>query len=75
MAVTAMAAYTVVGHYLQSVAAISFVFALICLPCVAIWTLFGAGLKRWLSDERHLRVFNIAMGLALVVSLWPIIAE
>jgi threonine/homoserine/homoserine lactone efflux protein len=75
MGVTAMAAYTAADQYLRSVALVSLVFAIICLPSVSVWTLFGAALKRWLADPRHLKIFNIGMGLALALSLWPIIAE
>jgi threonine/homoserine/homoserine lactone efflux protein len=75
MGVTAMAAYTLPDQYLRSVALVSLVFAVVCLPSVSVWTLFGSALKRWLSDPVHLKFFNAAMGLALVLSLWPIIAE
>lgn len=75
MGITAMAAYTLPERYLWSVALISLIFAIVCLPSVSVWTLFGAALKRWLADPTHLKIFNIVMALALVASLWPIIAE
>jgi threonine/homoserine/homoserine lactone efflux protein len=73
--VSAMAAYTLPGQYLRSVVLVSLVFAIVCLPSVSVWTLFGSALKRWLSDPTHLKFFNYGMGLALILSLWPIIAE
>jgi threonine/homoserine/homoserine lactone efflux protein len=75
IAVTAMAAYTLPDRYSWSVVLVSLVFALVCLPSVSVWTLFGSGLKRWLSNPVHLKLFNYVMGLALALSLWPIIAE
>jgi threonine/homoserine/homoserine lactone efflux protein len=75
MGMTAMATYTLPDQYLRSVVLVSLVFAVVCLPSVAVWTLFGSALKRWLADTVHLKFFNAAMGLALVLSLWPIIAE
>jgi hypothetical protein len=44
-------------------------------PSVSTWTVFGVGLRRFLSEPKLCRVFNIAMALALVASLWPIAAE
>jgi threonine/homoserine/homoserine lactone efflux protein len=35
-------------------------------PLVSIWALFGVGIRRFLSSPRHLRMFNVAMGLLLV---------
>lgn len=37
------------------------------------WAWFGQGLRQFLMQSRRLRVFNIAMGLALVASLWPML--
>lgn len=75
MGITAMAAYTLPDRYLWSVALVSLVFAIVCLPSVSVWTLFGSALKRWLADPYRLKIFNVVMALALVLSLWPIIAE
>lgn len=41
----------------------------------ATWAAFGSGLRRVLSTPRAVRVFNIAMALALVVSLVPVLWE
>lgn len=40
---------------------------LIGLPCSSSWALFGVGIRRFLSDPRKLRAFNLAMGLTLLV--------
>ncbi|WP_374437470.1 LysE family translocator [Inhella sp.] len=39
---------------------------LIGLPCTSSWALFGVGIRRFLSDPRKLRAFNLAMGLSLL---------
>jgi threonine/homoserine/homoserine lactone efflux protein len=73
MAVTAMAAYSDGAKFLASIGIIAVTFTLINLPCVSTWAVFGAGLKRFLSNRRTLRLFNVAMALALVASLWPML--
>ncbi|WP_028746233.1 LysE family translocator [Rhizobium mesoamericanum] len=73
MAVTAMATYTVPDIYLASVLIVGFAFALVNVPSVSTWAGFGAALRDWLSDPVRLKWFNIAMGVLLVLSLWPIL--
>ena len=43
-------------------------FFLIALPCLAAWALLGAGAAKLLHSAAHLRRFNYAMALLLVVS-------
>jgi len=43
-------------------------FFLIALPCLAAWALLGAGAAKLLHSTAHLRRFNYAMALLLVVS-------
>jgi threonine/homoserine/homoserine lactone efflux protein len=49
------------------------VFALVNLPSVALWAAAGTQLRRWLAAPGRLRVFNIAMALMLVASLYPML--
>lgn len=74
MATFAMATYTIEGSYWTNVIIVSLVFALINLPAVGIWAGFGQALREVLKDPFWLRVFNITMALALVISLWPMLA-
>lgn len=74
MAVFAMATYTIEGNYWVNVAIVSLVFALINLPAVSLWAGFGQMLREFLKDPFWLRVFNITMALALIISLWPMLA-
>jgi threonine/homoserine/homoserine lactone efflux protein len=71
MALTATAAYTVPGDYVESLIVLAIVFGIINFPSVGIWTLFGVGLRQMLRDPVRVRVFNITMALLLVASMLP----
>jgi threonine/homoserine/homoserine lactone efflux protein len=73
MAVTAMATYTSATEYWPSMVLIAALFGLVGLPAMALWAGLGILLRRWLTDPARLRVFNIAMAVLLVVSLWPLL--
>lgn len=73
MALAAMAAYTSADDYTWSIVVVGMVIAVVGLPCVSVWAGFGTALRAWLSDPRRLRWFNMAMGVALVLSLWPML--
>lgn len=73
MAVTAMAIYTNPAAPFLSVILVSVAFAFVNLPSVSTWAGFGVALRGFLSDPVRLKWFNIAMGLALAVSLWPML--
>ncbi|PYN57396.1 MAG: LysE family translocator [Candidatus Rokuibacteriota bacterium] len=44
-------------------------FVAAALPSCFLWLAFGATVQRFLHDPRRLRVFNIAMGLLLAMSI------
>ncbi|WP_027051202.1 LysE family translocator [Mesorhizobium erdmanii] len=73
MALYAMAVYTNPDHPFTSVALISIAFAVVNLPSVSIWAGFGTALRGFLSDPVRLRWFNIAMGVLLAATLWPML--
>jgi len=73
MAITAMAVYTNPAAPFLSVLLISFAFALVNLPSVSSWAGFGMALRGFLSDPVRLKWFNIAMGVLLAVTLWPML--
>jgi threonine/homoserine/homoserine lactone efflux protein len=54
---------------------IAFAFSITTGTSVGIWLIFGAGLKRYLDDPLHYRVFNIAMAMLLVSSMSPVIVN
>ncbi|MFD2237324.1 LysE family translocator [Aureimonas populi] len=75
MALVAMGAYVSVEAPILSVLIVALAFVVVNFPSVSIWTLFGMGLRRFLSNEKRLRAFNIAMGLLLLATIWPLVAN
>lgn len=73
MAVTAMALYTSPAAPFLSVVIVAVAFALVNLPSVSTWAGFGVALRGFLADPVRLKWFNIAMGAALAISLWPML--
>ena len=73
MAVTAMAVYTSPQAPFLSVVLVALAFAVVNVPSVSTWAGFGVALRGFLADPARLRWFNIAMGLSLVASLWPML--
>ena len=74
MAVTAMAVYTNPKAPFLSVALVALAFAAVNLPSVSTWAGFGTALRGFLSDPVRLKWFNIAMGMLLAATLWPMLA-
>lgn len=75
MGVTAVAAYAPKEAFLLNVAIVTLTFGVINLPCISTWVVFGEALRRLLRDERYLRAVNVAMGLALAASVYPILGD
>ncbi|MFT5037781.1 MAG: threonine/homoserine/homoserine lactone efflux protein [Flavobacteriaceae bacterium] len=76
MATGAISAYTSSGDaMLGQVLFIAFAFSVTAGISVGIWLIFGAGLKRYLDDPLHYRVFNITMAMLLVSSMSPVIVN
>ena len=73
MAFTAMAVYTSPEAPFISMLLISAAFALVNLPCVSSWAGFGTALRQFLADPARLKWFNIAMGLMLAATVWPML--
>ena len=72
MALTAISVYAP-GQAVGAVLWVGAVFGAVNLPTVSTWTLAGQAMRRALSDPARLRLFNRAMALALVASLWPVL--
>jgi threonine/homoserine/homoserine lactone efflux protein len=73
MAVTAMAVYTNPQAAFLSVILIGVAFTVVNLPSVSVWAGFGTALRGFLADPVRLKWFNIAMGVLLAASLWPML--
>ena len=74
MAVTAMAIYTSPAEPFLSVLLVAAAFTLTNLPSVSVWAGFGVALRGWLADPARLKWFNIAMGVALALTLVPMLS-
>ncbi|WP_313740000.1 LysE family translocator [Pseudomonas sp.] len=73
MAVGAITTYAPAQGYLYNVLVIGLVFALVNLPSVGIWIMFGSALRNLLRNPRWLMLFNVLMALLLVISLYPLL--
>ncbi len=73
MALGAVALYAP-GQEVAAVLWVAAVFGLVNLPCISAWTVLGLGARRLIAQPARLRLFNRAMALLLVASLWPVLA-
>ena len=74
MALTFMSTYMSPGALLLEILLLALLFMLLSTPCSAFWLGFGQAMRRLLQNPRHLRLFNVTMALALVASLYPMLA-
>ncbi|MCB1406332.1 MAG: LysE family translocator [Rhodobacteraceae bacterium] len=72
MALTANTLYAPAAD-LPSVLAVALAFGAVNLPCVSVWAAMGTVLRRILRTPTGLRLFNGAMALLLVATLWPVL--
>ena len=72
MATTALTVYSP-NSDLNSTLMVSAIFAGVNLPTISFWAILGQNFRKFLSNPRNLRAFNIFMALLLVASLWPIL--
>jgi len=49
----------------------------VCLngPCLSVWGVFGLTIRRFLSNQWSLRLFNLVLATLIIISLIPIILE
>ena len=74
MATVAMSTYTGEGNYVLNVGIVVFSFVVLNFPSVTVWAGFGTMMRNFLEDPVKLKVFNHVMAIALVLSLWPMLA-
>ena len=73
MTVTCMSTYLSPQASLNQLLILVGLFFVLGAPCSVFWLGFGQALRQWLQDPVRLRGFNIAMALALLVSLYPLL--
>ena len=75
MSIGAVTTYSAIAPYPYNILALSLIFTLVGFFSSASWTLFGSRLRGLLSTPRAVRVFNVAMALLLIASLYPVLFE
>jgi threonine/homoserine/homoserine lactone efflux protein len=70
--VTAVATYVAPQEFTRDLLIVTGICGLINVPAIGIWAAFGASLRRFLSNPRWRRAFNVTMALLLVASLRPL---
>ena len=74
MAISAVSTFTVQGDlYVQSGFLIVLVFACVNFPTISLWAWLGVGIRRWLTNPKRQRRFNICMGIATASTLLMIV--
>ncbi|MFT0519136.1 LysE family translocator [Pseudomonas faucium] len=73
MAIGAITTYTPAEGYIYNVLVVAACFAVVNIPCVLSWAGFGSALRRFLTKQSHLLVFNVSMAVLLVLSLYPLL--
>jgi threonine/homoserine/homoserine lactone efflux protein len=48
-------------------------FAMVAVPSMSVWAIFGSALRSSLAKGRRIAVFNVAMAILLVASMAPVI--
>jgi len=74
MALSALTTYLPQGFTAGDAAMLAGIFGVIGVFCVGAWAMFGVAMRRVLQDPRSVRIFNIAMALLLVATLYPMLA-
>ncbi len=72
MMLTAIATYTQPQTMWANTLMIGFLFAVLGMPVISMWNLFGASLRAFLLDPLKARVFNLVMGVLLLGSMYPL---
>ncbi|MEX3897965.1 LysE family translocator [Paraburkholderia sp. BR10954] len=72
MVLTAATTIHLSNSFGMNAVAMAAVFYVIGFPCICVWAGFGTAMREVLSNQKRLRIFNVAMALLLVGSLYPI---
>lgn len=75
MAIGAIAAYTPADGFFTNVLIITLLYSLTGGPSSLAWAAAGTLLRGFLANPKRLQVFNIAMALLLLASLYPVMID
>ncbi|GAA0615907.1 LysE family translocator [Thalassospira tepidiphila] len=65
--------YTVPSAGIKGLLVMIAVFALVNIPSISSWALFGAAMRSFISQGKRTRIFNIIMAVLLVASMAPML--
>jgi threonine/homoserine/homoserine lactone efflux protein len=68
-------AYAAIARFPLNIVLQVLIFLAMGAASITVWTLFGSALRPVLTSPRAVRVFNIAMALLLLASLYPVFME
>ena len=68
-------AYAAIAKFPVNIVLQVLIFLLMGMASITTWTLFGSALRPVLTSPRAVRIFNIAMALLLLASLYPVIMD
>lgn len=75
MAIGAVSTYAAISAFPLNMVGIAAVFGVLGTVSAVTWVLFGTGLKRFITNQRAVRIFNLTMAGLLVLSLLPVFLE
>jgi threonine/homoserine/homoserine lactone efflux protein len=75
MATSGIATFATAQASAAQVGLIAAIFMLASITCTGSWLVFGAALKKLLSQPGPMRIFNLVMASLLVLSLLPTLQE
>ena len=68
-------AYAAIANFPLNILLQVLIFLAMGAASITVWTLFGSALRPVLTSPRAVRIFNIAMALLLLASLYPVFME
>ncbi|MGO4714498.1 LysE family translocator [Bradyrhizobium sp. 2TAF24] len=75
IAIGTITAYAAVASYPWNIMILTALLLVLGLSSSLAWALFGTWLKPIVTSPRAVRVFNVAMALLLLASLYPVLTE
>lgn len=73
MTVTAISTYAPETQNLETIIIIAFIFGIIMLPSISIWTFLGIQMQKIINNSFRLKIFNIIAAGLLITSLLPML--
>lgn len=74
ISIGAIATFTIQSNIVGSIITIIVMYFLMGLLAMGIWLTLGATLQRFLNSSKRRRIFNISMGILLVLSIIPMVS-